>query len=78
MDEATSALDATTEDGITKTLLELKTEITMITIAHRLSTVRNADRVYYLNNGAIEAQGTFEEVRALVPNFDNQANLMGL
>jgi ATP-binding cassette subfamily C protein len=78
MDEATSALDATTEDGITKTLLELKAEITMITIAHRLSTVRNADRVYYLNNGAIEAQGTFEEVRALVPNFDNQANLMGL
>ena len=78
MDEATSALDATTEDGITKTLLELKTEITMITIAHRLSTVRNADRVYYLNNGAIEAQGTFEEVRALVPNFDIQANLMGL
>jgi ATP-binding cassette subfamily C protein len=50
----------------------------MITIAHRLSTVRNADRVYYLNNGAIEAQGTFEEVRALVPNFDNQANLMGI
>jgi ATP-binding cassette subfamily C protein len=78
MDEATSALDATTEDGITKTLLELKTGITMITIAHRLSTVRNADRVCYLNNGKIEAQGSFEEVRALVPNFDNQANLMGL
>jgi ATP-binding cassette subfamily C protein len=78
MDEATSALDATTEDGITKTLLELKTGITRITIAHRLSTVRNADRVCYLNNGKIEAQGSFEEVRALVPNFDNQANLMGL
>ncbi len=78
MDEATSALDATTEDGITKTLFELKTGITMITIAHRLSTVRNADRVYYLDNGKIEAQGSFEEVRALVPNFDNQANLMGL
>ena len=78
MDEATSALDATTEDGITKTLYELKTGITMITIAHRISTVRNADRVYYFNNGKIEAQGSFEEVRVLVANFDNQANLMGL
>lgn len=78
MDEATSALDAGTEDEITKTLHELKKEITLITIAHRLSTVRDADCVYYLNNGQIEARGTFEYVRELVPNFDKQANLMGL
>ena len=78
MDEATSALDASTEDEITKTLLELKQEITLITIAHRLSTVRNADRVFYLDEGRIEAEGTFEEVRTRVPNFDKQANLMGL
>jgi ATP-binding cassette subfamily C protein len=78
MDEATSALDASTEDEITKTLLELKQEITLITIAHRLSTVREADRVYYLDKGRIEAEGTFEEVRSKVPNFDKQANLMGL
>jgi ATP-binding cassette subfamily C protein len=78
MDEATSALDASTEDEITKTLLELKQEITLITIAHRLSTVREADRVFYLNKGRIEAEGTFEEVRSKVPNFDKQANLMGL
>jgi ATP-binding cassette subfamily C protein len=78
MDEATSALDASTEDEITKTLLELKQEITLVTIAHRLSTVRNADRVFYLDKGRIEAEGTFEEVRTRVPNFDKQANLMGL
>lgn len=78
MDEATSALDASTEDEITKTLLELQQRITLITIAHRLSTVRNADRVFYLDNGRIEAEGTFEEVRTKVPNFDKQANLMGL
>ena len=78
MDEATSALDASTEDNITKTLRELKREITLITIAHRLSTVREADRVFYLNKGCIEAVGTFEEVRSKVPNFDRQANLMGL
>ncbi len=78
MDEATSALDASTEDEITKTLFELKQEITLITIAHRLSTVRDADRVFYLDKGRIEAQGTFDEVRSKVPNFDKQANLMGL
>lgn len=78
MDEATSALDASTEDEITKTLLELKQEITLITIAHRLSTVREADRVFYLDKGRIEAEGTFDEVRGKVPNFDKQANLMGL
>jgi ABC-type bacteriocin/lantibiotic exporter with double-glycine peptidase domain len=78
MDEATSALDASTEDEITKTLLELKQEITLITIAHRLSTVREADRVFYLDKGRIEAEGTFEQVRSKVPNFDKQANLMGL
>ena len=78
MDEATSALDASTEDDITKTLRELKKKMTLITIAHRLSTVREADRVFYLNRGCIEAVGTFEEVRSKVPNFDKQANLMGL
>jgi ABC-type bacteriocin/lantibiotic exporter with double-glycine peptidase domain len=78
MDEATSALDANTESEITQTLLELKQEITLVTIAHRLSTVRNADRVFYLDKGIIKAEGTFEEVRSSVPNFDKQANLMGL
>ena len=78
MDEATSALDASTEDEITKTLLELREEFTLITIAHRLSTVREADRVFYLDQGRIEAEGTFDEVRGKVPNFDKQANLMGL
>lgn len=78
MDEATSALDASIEDDITKTLRELKKKMTLITIAHRLSTVREADRVFYLNNGCVEAVGTFEEVRTKVPNFDKQANLMGL
>lgn len=78
LDEATSALDASTEDDITKTLREFKKTMTLITIAHRLSTVREADRVFYLHNGSIEAVGTFEYVRSKVPNFDKQANLMGI
>ena len=47
-------------------------------IAHRLSTVRNADIVVYLSEGKIGAYGTFEEVRSAVPDFNHQAKLMGL
>ena len=47
-------------------------------IAHRLSTVRNADIVVYLSEGKIMATGSFEEVRNNVPDFDRQAKLMGL
>ena len=51
---------------------------TILIVAHRLSTVRKADLVVYLEKGKILAQGTFEEVRSAVPDFDNQARLMGL
>ena len=47
-------------------------------IAHRLATVRTADLVVYIAGGQILAQGTFTEVRAAVPDFDKQANLLGL
>jgi ATP-binding cassette subfamily C protein len=47
-------------------------------VAHRLSTVRNADQVLYMENGQVLARGTFEEVRFLVPDFNTQADLMGL
>lgn len=47
-------------------------------IAHRLSTVRNADIVVYLSEGKIGAYGTFEEVRSTVPDLNRQTNLMGL
>lgn len=78
LDEATSALDGSTEAEITKSLGALKGKVTLVTIAHRLSTVREADRVIYLDGGEIIASGTFDEVRRQVPDFDHQANLMGL
>jgi ABC-type multidrug transport system fused ATPase/permease subunit len=78
MDEATSALDAETEKSISETINGLTGRVTVIMIAHRLSTVRNADRVVYLQDGEIIADGTFEHVRGQVPNFDRQALLMGL
>ena len=78
MDEATSALDGETELSISKAIQELKGKVSIILIAHRLSTVRNADKVIYMENGEILAVGKFEEVRNKVENFNNQANLMGL
>jgi ABC-type multidrug transport system fused ATPase/permease subunit len=47
-------------------------------IAHRLSTVRDADMVVYLDSGRVLAVGTFNEIRNAVPDFDRQAKLMGL
>jgi ABC-type bacteriocin/lantibiotic exporter with double-glycine peptidase domain len=78
LDEATSSLDAETEKIISDRLSLRNNETTLITIAHRLSTVRSADLVIYVEAGEILAAGTFEEVRVRIPNFDKQANLMGL
>jgi ABC-type multidrug transport system fused ATPase/permease subunit len=78
LDEATSALDSETEGAITESLSKLQGNVTIIVIAHRLSTVRRADRVLYVENGKIRADGTFDAVRNSVPNFDQQAKLMGL
>jgi ABC-type multidrug transport system fused ATPase/permease subunit len=78
LDEATSALDGETEANVSAAIRALKGEVTVILIAHRLSTVREADQVIYLEDGKILATGTFEEVRTAVPNFDRQASLMGL
>lgn len=78
LDEATSALDGQTEAAISETINALKGNVTVLMIAHRLSSVRNADKVIYIDKGRIQASGTFTEVRNSVPNFEIQASLMGL
>ena len=78
LDEATSSLDGETEAEIAESIRSLKGEITVVMIAHRLSTVRSADVVIYLNDGKIVSTGTFEKVRLEVKEFENQAKLMGL
>jgi len=78
LDEATSSLDGQTEADISEAIQSLKGSVTIIMIAHRLSTVRNASRMIYMSEGSVLASGTFEEVRKLVPDFDRQASLMGL
>ena len=78
MDEATSSLDSDTEAKVSSAIQELHGKVTLVVVAHRLSTVRMADRILYFEQGQIVAEGTFEELRASVPNFDAQAALMGL
>jgi len=78
LDEATSSLDGVTEDNVAKEIAKLKGEVTLVIIAHRLSTVRSVDKLIYLENGEIKAAGTFEEVKKQAMNFSTQAKLMGL
>jgi len=78
LDEATSALDAEMEEAINQTIEELRNTITTVVIAHRLSTVKHCGRLLYIDDGVVKASGTFNELRELVPNFDIQANLMGI
>jgi ABC-type multidrug transport system fused ATPase/permease subunit len=78
LDEATSALDGETEANISDSISALRGSTTVLMIAHRLSTVRNADKIIYLSQGKIVAMGKFEYLRSVVPDFDRQAKLMGL
>ena len=78
LDEATSSLDGKTEYEISEAINALDESITVILVAHRLSTVREMPKVVYLAGGELVATGEFEEIRKMVPDFDEQAQLMGL
>jgi ABC-type multidrug transport system fused ATPase/permease subunit len=78
LDEATSALDAETEAEITKVLQSLKNEMTVVLIAHRLSTVMHADKIIYLDQGKIVAEGTFSQLKSKVSDFAKAVELMDL
>jgi ABC-type multidrug transport system fused ATPase/permease subunit len=78
LDEATSALDTKTESLVTQAIRELQGEVTIVSVAHRLSTIRHSDVVCFMQDGTIAARGTFDELVATVPNFAEQAELAGL
>lgn len=75
MDEATSDLDNETESRVMAALSDLKADRTFITIAHRLSTVRDCDRLYFLKQGRIAARGTYEELCAAREDFREMAQV---
>jgi ABC-type multidrug transport system fused ATPase/permease subunit len=78
LDEATSALDPETENHISLAISAFSKKATVVSIAHRLATVRAADYVLYLENGKCQAFGTFQEVRDGSPDFATHAKLLGL
>jgi ABC-type multidrug transport system fused ATPase/permease subunit len=78
LDEATSSLDGLTESELNNSLNLLAGDTTLLIIAHRISTVRDADLVIYIEKGKILATGTFDEVRSIVPEFDAQVRIMRL
>jgi len=62
LDEATSALDSITEQQIQEALTDLMKNRTAIVVAHRLSTIRHADKIVVIENGRLDEQGTLEEL----------------
>jgi ABC-type multidrug transport system fused ATPase/permease subunit len=73
MDEATSSLDNTTEDLLTQALEQLKGDRTIIIIAHRLSTVKNCDKLYFMKDGDIIASGNYQELFSTCYEFRKMA-----
>ena len=69
LDEATSALDNKTEKEVMNSIDFVSNNCTLVIIAHRLSTVMNADRIYEFNSGKIIHSGTFEELCKVSDSF---------
>ena len=77
-DEATSSLDAESEKMISNLIIDKDLNCTKIVIAHRLSSIKNFQRIVYLDSGRIVDVGTFEYLRGKIAEFDSQARLLGL
>jgi len=69
LDEATSALDNLTEHAVMDAVHNLGKKKTIILIAHRLTTVRECDQIFYLEQGQIVSVGTYDELLASNPKF---------
>ena len=78
MDEATAALDSETENEIRESLESLQGKVTIISIAHRLSTVKSADCLYLMEKGKIVASGDFEELKNKSTYFKRLTELQGM
>jgi len=72
LDEVTSALDAKTEKEIVEQIYELRGDVTAVIVAHRLSTVRHADHVFYLEDGQLIGSDTFQALADTLPQFRQQ------
>jgi len=75
LDEATSALDTLTESSVQAALDRLGEERTVLVIAHRLGTIRNADNIIVLKDGNVAEEGTHEELLALNGTYADMWNM---
>lgn len=73
LDEATSALDNITESVVMEAVQKIRTDKTIIIIAHRLSTVRNCDTIYFFEQGKMTSSGTYDELVAKNETFRKMA-----
>jgi ATP-binding cassette subfamily C protein len=78
LDEATSALDSLSENEIMNLLNRLRGKVTLVIVAHRLSTIKNATQIVYLDLNGNGIVGTFEELIKQVPDFKEQARILGI
>lgn len=78
LDEATSALDAISESWISEIISGLNGNVTVIIIAHRLSTVKAADKIFMMENGSITESGSFSELVRKSPTFSEFVKLMNV
>lgn len=75
LDEATSALDNWTERAVVESLKDLDRELTILVVAHRLSTVKECDTIVQLENGRIVAHGTYEQLLSSSSSFKRMAGV---
>jgi ATP-binding cassette, subfamily B, bacterial PglK len=78
LDEATSSLDSSTEAKIMETIADLRGQLTIITVSHRLSTLRHCDRIFFLRDGQIASVGTFATLCDVEPEFARLVELARL
>lgn len=76
-DEATSALDNATEQSVMDAIEGLNRDLTILLIAHRLTTVRRCDTIVELEHGRVVAQGTYEQLLKCSPTFQQIAHATG-
>jgi ABC-type multidrug transport system fused ATPase/permease subunit len=77
IDEGTSALDYTSEKLITDSLMSLKGDVTIIIVAHRITTIKNIDKIYFLGRNRIIGSGNYNSLQKTVPEFANWVDLLG-
>lgn len=77
-DEATSALDNATEQSVMDAIEELNRDLTILLIAHRLTTVRRCDFIVEMERGRVVAQGTYEQLLTCSPSFRSIARAVEL